>query len=286
MRDFSVQEPEQQLQRVRAEEQQRDGSYRMPANHWHPYFELYYLESGSCRFFLADRMLDVHGGDLLLIPPRTLHYTRYLFGPCRRCNLFFRWQDLEGRVRATFPEQDQFFRAWRLMQIPDFYREHISALFARMVGEERIGDERTALLMHYRLQEMLLLCGRTGLQRESVPEDIHTTDRAIVRAAEYMREHFRERVSAEEIAGAAGFSPNYLSRRFRQATGMGVHEYLGYLRLQQAALELTETKDSVTDIALRCGFSDGNYFKDCFKRRYGCGPRAYRSGQGEGSDPG
>ena len=81
---------------------------------------------------------------------------------------------------------------------------------------------------------------------------------------------------------AAGVSPNYLSRKFRQATGMGVHEYLSFLRLQQAAVDLAETTDSITDVALRCGFSDSNYFKDCFKRRYGVSPRTYRkSAQGK-----
>ena len=43
-----------------------------------------------------------------------------------------------------------------------------------------------------------------------------------------------------------------------------------------AALELKETSDSITEIAQRCGFSDGNYFKDCFRRHFGCSPRAYR----------
>jgi AraC-like DNA-binding protein len=95
---------------------------------------------------------------------------------------------------------------------------------------------------------------------------------------EFMRDHFREELSAAEIAAAAGFSQNYFSQKFRQATGTGIHEYLTYVRLQQAALELLETRDSVTEIALRCGFSRGNYFKDVFRKRYGVSPRAYRSG--------
>jgi AraC-like DNA-binding protein len=70
--------------------------------------------------------------------------------------------------------------------------------------------------------------------------------------------------------------PDYLTKKFRQATGTGVHEYLRFLRLQQAALELAETKETVTEIALRCGFSDGNYFKDCFRKKHDMSPRAFR----------
>ena len=88
--------------------------------------------------------------------------------------------------------------------------------------------------------------------------------------------------SIADIAAAAGFSPNYLSRRFREAAGFGVHEYLTFIRLRSAAHELASTADSVTEVALRCGFSNSNYFKDAFKKQYGCTPRAYRQrAQGE-----
>ena len=278
-KDFSRREPEKPIDRIYVEAQVRDRSYIVPTNHYHPYYEIYYLESGSCRFFIGGTMLDVHAGDLLIIPPRTMHYTRYLFGACRRFNLFFRRKDLEQDIRNTFPGQDAFFSQWRLLQIPDFYRDSLTALFGRMLNEEKINDERTPLLLKCRLQETLLVCSRIGVIPEAPPADIHTTDQAIVRAAGFMREHFREPITAEEIAEAAGFSINYLSRKFRQAAGLGVHEYLSYLRLHQAALELVETKDLIIDIAMRCGFTDANYFKDCFKRHYGVSPRAYRTGK-------
>ena len=78
------------------------------------------------------------------------------------------------------------------------------------------------------------------------------------------------------MARAVGFSPNYLSRKFRAAAGIGLHEYIVFVRLQHAAQELVSTSDSITTIALRCGFSDSNYFKDSFKKKYGITPRNYR----------
>lgn len=45
---------------------------------------------GACRFLIEDAMYDLHDGDFLLIPPQVLHYTRYLFGTCRRSAVFFR----------------------------------------------------------------------------------------------------------------------------------------------------------------------------------------------------
>ena len=80
----------------------------------------------------------------------------------------------------------------------------------------------------------------------------------------------------EDVARVVGFSPNYLSRKFRLSAGIGLHEYIVFVRLHHAAQELIATRDTITEIALRCGFSDSNYFKDSFKKKYGVTPRNYR----------
>ena len=264
------------LSRICTDSYQRDAEFVMPSNHCHAYFEIYYLDQGMCRFFLGDTMLDLHSGDLLLIPPQLLHYTRYLYGSCRRSIVYFRREDADDAVVKLLPGGERFLSESRLLRIPEFSRDQISALFARMLGDERIGDVYSLALLHCRLQEMLLMVSRVGSISEEFPEDIHTTDRQVVAAAVFMRNNYRREVTAAEIAKAAGLSPNYLSRKFRQATGTGVHEYLIFLRLKEAALELVSTNSSITEIALRCGFSDGNYFKDVFKKRYGMTPTGYR----------
>ena len=106
--------------------------------------------------------------------------------------------------------------------------------------------------------------------REAVKYGYH------VQAAHYINEHYMNPMTTADVAQAVGFSPNYLSRKFRTAAGIGLHEYLVFVRLHHAALELISTHDSITTIALRCGFSDSNYFKDSFKKKYGVTPRDYR----------
>ena len=108
------------------------------------------------------------------------------------------------------------------------------------------------------------------------PAEIRTSDEQILQAARYISEHYSQDITTRDVADAVGFSPNYLSRKFRISAGIGLHEYLVFVRLQHAAQELLSTADSVTEIALRCGFSDSNYFKDSFKKKYGVTPRYYR----------
>lgn len=55
-------------------------------------------------------------------------------------------------------------------------------------------------------------------------------------------------------------SPTYYSKKFKQITGVGFKEYLTKTRLYEATELLTHTSLNVTEIAIRCGFNDGNYF--------------------------
>ena len=248
----------------------------MASPHCHLYYEIFYLQSGSCRFFIDNNMFDLNEGDFLLIPPEVFHYTRYLWGDCKKTSLFFRKEDVEESVLLTLPESLNFFAKMRLFQAPPTFRGQIEEIILKMTREEKLADERSEAMLHALLQELLLSCARECTFPHELPADIHTTDNQIVLAAQFISDRYGDRITAEDIAAAAGYSPNYLSRKFKESTGVGIHEYLTFIRLKNAAIELISTNDSVTEIALRCGFSDGNYFKDAFKKKYGVTPREYR----------
>ncbi len=265
-----------EITRVHVDRKTREAGCVMRGHHCHPYFELAYIEHGSCRFFIEDTMFDLHDGDFLLIPPHVFHFTRYLFGSCLRCGIYFRAGDLESELISHFPDGADFLSQVRIFQVPTDARREIGRIIMRMAAEDRGFDERSPLMLRLQLQELLLLCSRVCLLLTETPASIHTPDRQVLLAARYINEHFRQQISAADIAAAAGFSPNYLSRKFREAAGIGVHDYLVFIRLRSAAFELISTNDSVTDIALRNGFSDSNYFMDVFKKKYGITPREYR----------
>ncbi len=261
---------------IHADSRVNEAGFVMPAPHCHPHCELFYIESGSGTFFIDNNMYGMREGDFLFIPPQVFHYTRYTESACKRYNIFFREGDVADDIKAAMPHGEKFFERVRIFRVPEAYRGQTAALAARMVKEEKIGDGRTPPMMRTLLAELLLSCSRECAFLSELPADIHTTDAPIVKAAQFMSENYADDITAEDIAAEAGYSPNYLSKKFREAAGLGVHEYLTFIRLQHAALELLSTKDTVTEIALRCGFSDGNYFKDAFKKKYGVTPREYR----------
>ena len=68
------------------------------------------------------------------------------------------------------------------------------------------------------------------------------------------------------MAGYCNLSPTYFSRKFRLITGQTFKEHVNYIRLRQATQMLLMTDNSITKIAMLCGFGSSNYFKDLFKK--------------------
>ena len=92
----------------------------------------------------------------------------------------------------------------------------------------------------------------------------------------YMNQHLEENLSLEEVAGVVGLSPTYFSRLFSHDMKMTYIEYLTKIRIEESKKFLVDTKESISDIAIRLGFSDQSYFSKVFKKVEGMTPGKYR----------
>jgi AraC-like DNA-binding protein len=79
------------------------------------------------------------------------------------------------------------------------------------------------------------------------------------------------------IATELDCSREYLTRRFRAATGVSPSDYLVQQRLRLAAMALRTGDDKLEAIARRCGFSNANYFCRVFRKHVGVTPAAFRA---------
>jgi len=79
------------------------------------------------------------------------------------------------------------------------------------------------------------------------------------------------------LASTAGWSPFHLHRAFRRVVRETPKQYLLRLQLEQAAVRLVTTDDSVLNIALACGFENHETFTRAFRRHFGAAPSRYRS---------
>ncbi len=91
-----------------------------------------------------------------------------------------------------------------------------------------------------------------------------------------VNEHYEQELSLSELSKKYYLSETYLSRLFKNNTGMNFRDYLINLRLDNAAENLLYSEKSVQDIALECGFSTSSVFNRIFRKKYNCTPTVYR----------
>lgn len=83
-------------------------------------------------------------------------------------------------------------------------------------------------------------------------------------------------LSVEMICDCLGKSRSYLSRMFKENTGMNLLDYLHTTRLSEAKKLLNETDLGISEIASRVGYYSGWTLARVFKRYEGITPTAYR----------
>ena len=83
-------------------------------------------------------------------------------------------------------------------------------------------------------------------------------------------------LSLASLAKESGYSRAHFLRMFRAATGQTPHQYVLERRLSAAQQLLRQSKMSLIDIALQCGFSSQTHMNDVFRKRLGITPLEYR----------
>lgn len=73
-----------------------------------------------------------------------------------------------------------------------------------------------------------------------------------------------------------GYSEFYISRKFREVSGMKLQDYLRYRRLAFALKDVRDTDKGILEIAMDYGFSSNEAFTRAFKEAYGITPSEYR----------
>ena len=91
----------------------------------------------------------------------------------------------------------------------------------------------------------------------------------------YIKENYTGDLTLEEVARIFDYSPNYLSRMFRKYAGITFKSYVQSIRLDYALKDLDGGRYSITEVALRNGFSGSKALARAFQKKYGMVPSEY-----------
>lgn len=95
-------------------------------------------------------------------------------------------------------------------------------------------------------------------------------------AVDYIRAHYSDDLSLEDVAGRVHLSPFYLSRLFKEELGNTFVEFLTRVRIEEAKRLLLGSTLAVQEVADAVGYQDASYFAKVFKRQEGRTPSQFR----------
>jgi transcriptional regulator GlxA family with amidase domain len=102
------------------------------------------------------------------------------------------------------------------------------------------------------------------------------SDVRVHKAVHFIEQRIDDFPAVSKVAAHVGVSPRQLERIFKTSLNTTPAALHRMMRLQYGKWLVTNTRESITAIALGCGFSDGAHFSREFKLLFGKTPRACR----------
>jgi len=177
------------------------------------------------------------------------------------------------------PEMDGF-EVLQRMQEEEYLRNiPVIILSAQTLGRDeiaRLGKGVTSILGKglFSVEETLARIEEAISRRKKMS---FGTQRMVRQAMVFIHEHFNESITRTEIAQKLCINEQYLTRCFKKELGISPIVYLNRYRIHQAKKLLESGHLSITQIALRCGYSSQSYFSRAFQRETGFSPSEHQN---------
>ena len=247
--------------------------------HHHSATEIILCVENGYSVFVESQLYTMSEGDIIFIPPNTLHRLPGGFEGAR----FICLMDL-----APLQEFRDFKVLDPVLMHPLYLNKNTgSALYHRIyelmmqIIETYFGSRSMwELSIYSTLFEVYTTIG----QDYYASKDSFSTSEGPRHKANYEKfagllnmidEHYGEDITLEQAADSVGFSKFHFTRLFKEYTGTTFLDYVMHKRIQ-AAQELLSTDQSITSIAFRTGFNNLTSFNRSFKKYTGLSPSQYR----------
>lgn len=102
-------------------------------------------------------------------------------------------------------------------------------------------------------------------------------DEQIKKMQEFIESHVQDRITVDELADQFAIGRRSLERRFKQATGNSVQEYIHRIKIEAAKRNFENSRKNINEVMYDVGYTDTKAFRTMFKKITGLTPIEYRN---------
>lgn len=247
--------------------------------HTHDFHEMEIILSGSAVNSINGKSFSIGPGDVFIVGKGATHEISRV-DHLELYNVGFRSQAMRG-IGNDLLKLPGFHALFLMDQPTDPTIRHLKLDSSELNAVKRVLDDmyeeycrdlpgcQTVLLSEFARLAVLL---SRNYSRDIPEKCMWQMASALAR----MERDFAEPISIADLAASVYLSERHFRRQFEELYQQSPKAYLQNIRLNAAMELLRQQEQSVTDIALACGFSDCNHFSRVFRRRFGLSPTEYR----------
>lgn len=232
-------------------------------------YQLLYITKGEGYFESeTTKRVKVEKGTLIMLYPGQWH----TYSP----NLSTGWNEyyigFEGPIIDNLINNSFFTKETQILTVG--FHENLVNLFTRTI--ETAKDDKIAS-QQYIAGVVLHILGKVlSISKNSLYENSETYQK-IERAKIIMHENIYKEIDPEQIAEKLNISYSWFRKIFKAYTGYAPAQYFQELKINKAKHMLTETTQSVKEIAYQLNYNSTEHFFSIFKRKTKFTPTEYRN---------
>lgn len=229
--------------------------------HYQENIELLFVLEGELAVTINEKTLFAQAGQIVIILPDELHTLKTVS---------------KISVYDCLIPDTECLRGWGL--------NLTGITFPKAVHNQDLAEafgilykEMSEMAPYYKAAAMSTMMGiMTALFRRyavatSIPQSTPQSLEVIKLAIEWLKTHYFEECSTDQLADAIGYSKSYICHRFKEVTGVTVVNYRNLLRCEQAR-KLLLAGNNVSEASLAVGFQNLSYFTRIYKKQRGILP--------------
>ena len=255
--------------------------------HFHTFFEIVFVMSGSCSNLIASHQLSMEAGDFCIIAPGTQHAISVFTDDCLVLNLLVRTSTFDKAFFGTLAEKDilaSFFsKTLYGTASPESYilfhtkGDDIIASDVCLVYEEFTDSQNYKKRMLNSIMNMLFIHLLRNHEKDAViphPEG-KVPDTNIIAILNHIQANYKT-VTLEELTNVFNYSQRHIARLLKEYTGDTFMNIVQKIKIHKSAELLANPDITVHEIVDMIGYTDVSHFYRVFRKHYNMTPLQYR----------
>lgn len=250
--------------------------------HSHQTAELFYFHEGKCTYLIGDRILPLSSGSVILMNGMTLHRPKLFEGhPYKRTTIHFNqhyYQKLllpMGMQRLMTPFTEVPFIH---LSLQEKERNQLECLLTKLNENTQYDTDldhfKSQLVFMEILSFLFPHCQSPLLEFDRPQSD---KEKHVQKVISFIESYYQDEFHLDILERHLHLSKYYLSKIFKEVTGVTIFKYLLQKRINQAKVSLTLSPDqSITDLSYQYGFKYPSHFSRVFKELTGQTPEQFK----------